>query len=121
MKQRLFDGIAGVSLKRNEREVASRRHISGVCWVVAFVGVLLVGTAFFPIPLGPAVLSLLALHATYTGLVVSVIYIFDKPFGEQGMLEPLTFREFYDEWLAKIVAETPSGLQHGHDMLRKLE
>jgi hypothetical protein len=108
LRQRMLDQMAAVETERNNREIIAVTDVSTLFWVIAFVGIALVAAPYFPFKPNTANLSLLGVYAGYTGLVLFFIYAFDNPFSGFSGVRPVSLELLYDEFLAKVVAASPS-------------
>jgi len=103
LRTRMLDQMAAVETERNNREIIAATDVSALFWIIAFVGVALVAAPYFPFAPNTANLSLLAVYAAYTGLVLFFIDAFDNPFAGFGGVRPVSFELLYDDFLYKIV------------------
>lgn len=102
LRARMLDQMAAVETERNNREIIAATDVSTLFWVIAFVGIALVAAPYFPFSPNTANLTLLALYAAYTGLVLFFIYAFDSPFAGFGGVRPVSLELLYDEFLRDI-------------------
>jgi hypothetical protein len=109
LRARMLDQMAAVETERNNREIIAATDVSALFWVIAFVGIALVAAPYFPFSPSIANLTLLALYAGYTGLVLFFIYAFDSPFAGLGGVRPVSLELLYDEFLHEIVVKALKG------------
>jgi hypothetical protein len=107
LRQRMLDLMSDVETERNNREIIAATDVSTLFWIIAFVGIGLVAAPYFPYKPNTANLSLLAVYAAYTGLVLFFIYAFDNPFAGISGVRPISLELLYDDFLHHVVVGSP--------------
>ena len=107
LRQRMLDQMSEVETERNNRQIIAATDVSWLFWTIAFVGIALVAAPYFPYKPNTANMTLLAVYAAYTGLVLFFIYAFDNPFAGVSGVRPVSLELLYDDFLQHVVVGSP--------------
>ncbi|MEQ9260493.1 MAG: hypothetical protein RIG84_15510 [Roseovarius sp.] len=95
LKDIMLADIREISGLRRTRENAGLAGVPGMFLAAAVLGVVLTAAAFYPHRPTRQTLTLIAIFASYTGLIVYFVIAFAHPYNAPGRANPLGFEQVY--------------------------